>query len=109
VNWAAKADHTARSADTFRSLSGELMIVISADVGFDARKGIVCLPISIRFTLTSKLATKAPEKAKLIELRYFAGLSIQDAATALGISPATAKRHWAFARAWLYAELSRST
>ncbi len=56
----------------------------------------------------NKLAIEAPEKAKLIELRYFAGLSIEDAATALGISPATAKRHWAFARAWLFAELSRS-
>jgi RNA polymerase sigma factor (TIGR02999 family) len=55
-----------------------------------------------------KLAIEAPEKAKLIKLRYFAGLSIADAATALGISPATAKRHWAFARAWLFAELSRS-
>jgi RNA polymerase sigma factor (TIGR02999 family) len=56
----------------------------------------------------NKLATEAPEKAKLIELRFFAGLSIQDAATVLGISPATAKRYWAFARAWLFAELSRS-
>lgn len=56
----------------------------------------------------TNLAAEAPEKAKLIELRYFAGLSIEDAATALGISPATAKRHWAFARAWLFAELSRS-
>jgi RNA polymerase sigma factor (TIGR02999 family) len=54
-----------------------------------------------------KLAAEAPEKAKLIQLRYFAGLSIEDAATSLGISPATAKRHWAFARAWLYAELRK--
>ena len=56
----------------------------------------------------TKLAGQAPEKAKLIELRYFAGLSIEDAAAALDISPATAKRHWAFARAWLFAELTRS-
>ena len=54
-----------------------------------------------------KLAGEAPEKAQLIKLRYFAGLSIDDAATALGISPATAKRHWAFAHAWLFAELRR--
>jgi RNA polymerase sigma factor (TIGR02999 family) len=54
-----------------------------------------------------KLAAEAPEKARLIQLRFFAGLSIEDAANALGISPATAKRHWAFARAWLYAELRR--
>jgi RNA polymerase sigma factor (TIGR02999 family) len=54
-----------------------------------------------------KLAGEAPEKAELVKLRYFAGLSIPDAAQALGISPATAKRHWAFARAWLFAELRR--
>lgn len=55
-----------------------------------------------------KLAGEAPEKAELVKLRYFAGLSIPDAAEALGISPATAKRHWAFARAWLFAELQRT-
>jgi len=56
-----------------------------------------------------RLAAEAPDKAELIKLRYFAGLSIPDAAEALGISPATAKRHWAFARAWLFAELNRMT
>ena len=55
-----------------------------------------------------KLAGEAPGKVELIKLRYFAGLSIEDAAGALGISPATAKRHWAFARAWLFAELQRT-
>jgi len=44
-------------------------------------------------------------KARLVKLRYFAGLSIQDAADALGISAATAKRHWIYARAWLYGRL----
>lgn len=42
-----------------------------------------------------------PQKAELIKLRYFAGLSEQAAAEALGISRATASRHWSFARAWL--------
>jgi RNA polymerase sigma factor (TIGR02999 family) len=42
-----------------------------------------------------------PQKAELVKLRYFAGLTEQDAADALGISRATASRHWAFARAWL--------
>src|SRR5690606_41912022 len=42
-----------------------------------------------------------PRLARLVTLRFFAGLSIEDAATALGVSPATAKRDWSFARAWL--------
>jgi DNA-directed RNA polymerase specialized sigma subunit, sigma24 homolog len=46
-----------------------------------------------------------PAKAQLVKLRYFAGLSIQEAADALGISPATAKRHWIYARSWLYGKL----
>jgi RNA polymerase sigma factor (TIGR02999 family) len=52
------------------------------------------------------LANAAPAKAKLVELRFFAGLSLEDAAAVLDISQATAKRYWAFARAWLYATLS---
>jgi RNA polymerase sigma factor (TIGR02999 family) len=47
-----------------------------------------------------------PEQAKIVELRYFAGLSIEESAEALGISPATLKRRWALARAWLYRDLS---
>lgn len=46
-----------------------------------------------------------PEKAKLVKLRYFAGLTIPEAALALEISTATAERHWRFARAWLHAQL----
>jgi RNA polymerase sigma factor (TIGR02999 family) len=46
-------------------------------------------------------AAEAPEKAELVKLRYFAGLSEQAAADVLGISRATAARHWAYAKAWL--------
>jgi len=81
-----------------------------------------------RVTLTDALAAAASEtemlpaldealtrleavdagQARLVELRYFAGLSIEEAAEALGISPATVKRRWAMARAWLFRELSES-
>jgi RNA polymerase sigma factor (TIGR02999 family) len=54
----------------------------------------------------TKLAEKHPEKAELVKLRYFAGLTVDEAAGALGLSPATADRHWAFARAWLYREVA---
>lgn len=54
-----------------------------------------------------RLAALDPEKARLVEFRYFAGLSMPEAAEALGISPATAGRQWAIARAWLRRELER--
>jgi RNA polymerase sigma factor (TIGR02999 family) len=49
-----------------------------------------------------ELAIERPRLAQLVSLRFFAGLGIEDAAAALEISPATAKRDWAFARAWLH-------
>ena len=52
-----------------------------------------------------KLASQDPIKARLVELRYFAGLTGDEAAAVLGISPTTADRHWAYARAWLRAEV----
>jgi RNA polymerase sigma factor (TIGR02999 family) len=52
-----------------------------------------------------KLSAIDPKKAKLVELRYFAGLTGEQAAEVLGISPTTADRHWAYARAWLQAEV----
>jgi RNA polymerase sigma factor (TIGR02999 family) len=48
-----------------------------------------------------RLAAEDPQKARLVELRYFAGLTNDQAAAALAISPRTADRHWAYARAWL--------
>lgn len=52
-----------------------------------------------------KLAAEAPQKAELVKMRYFAGLSIDEAAEALGIARATANRWWTYARAWLLVEL----
>ena len=56
-----------------------------------------------------KLATIDPVGAKLIELRFFAGLSNVDAAKALGLAERTAKRTWTYARAWLHEELTRKS
>ncbi len=52
-----------------------------------------------------QLATEDPLKAQLVELRYFAGLTGNQAADVLGISPSTADRHWVFARAWLQTQV----
>ena len=55
-----------------------------------------------------RLADLDERQARIVELRYFAGLNIEDTAEALRISPATVKREWAVARAWLRRELARS-
>jgi RNA polymerase sigma factor (TIGR02999 family) len=52
-----------------------------------------------------QLEIEDPLKARLVKLRYFAGLSLQEAAAGLGISTASAKRQWVYARAWLYGKL----
>ena len=55
----------------------------------------------------SQLATREPLIARLVELRFFAGLTLEEAAECLRISQRTAYRHWAYARAWLRRELDR--
>ena len=52
-----------------------------------------------------RLAAIDPQHARIVELRYFAGLTIEETSEALGISPATVKREWTWARAWLYQQL----
>ena len=54
-----------------------------------------------------RLAQIDAEQARIVELRYFAGMSVEEAADAMGMSPATLKRRWRLARAWLFRELSQ--
>jgi RNA polymerase sigma factor (TIGR02999 family) len=56
----------------------------------------------------TRFSAEEPDKARLVQLRFFAGLSTPEAAAALGISEATAARWWAYARAWLLSELQGS-
>jgi RNA polymerase sigma-70 factor, ECF subfamily len=73
---------------------------------------VLNVPIDLRVDFVrvdealTELASLAPEKARVVELRYFAGLSIQETADVLDVAPATVKRHWTFARAWLYHALT---
>ncbi len=55
----------------------------------------------------SRLETLEPRWGRLVELRFFAGMTVGETALVLGVSPATVKRDWIFARAWLYRELQR--
>lgn len=55
----------------------------------------------------TELKREEPEKAELVTLRYFAGLTLEEAAETMGISRATASRYWTYAKAWLYDRISR--
>lgn len=79
-----------------RELAEEDLIIDLGDV-----EGLLDLD-----TALTKLAAEEPELAKLVELRYFAGLSVEEAAEVLAVSGRTVKRNWAFARAWLGRELN---
>ena len=54
----------------------------------------------------NELAKMDPVKAKIVELRYFGGLSTTETAEVLGVSPITVKRHWKMTKAWLYGQLT---
>lgn len=70
------------------------------NVGIDVRLDLVALDEAL-----DQLAIVAPQPARVVELRCFGGLSIEESAAFLDVSPATVKRHWSFARVWLYRAL----
>lgn len=59
--------------------------------------------------ILDRFAEAEPRKAQVVKLRYFIGMTIEEAAEALGISTATAKRDWIYARAWLFREIKRDS
>ncbi|HEY7188816.1 MAG TPA: sigma-70 family RNA polymerase sigma factor [Vicinamibacterales bacterium] len=69
----------------------------AAEVGIDVHMDLVALDDAL-----ARLEAVAPKPAKVVELRYFGGLSIDETAALLDVAPATVKRHWSFARAWLF-------
>jgi RNA polymerase sigma factor (TIGR02999 family) len=73
----------------------------AALVSADPRHDLIALDAAL-----TRLAVEDPQAARLVELRHFAGLTVAEAAQALDISPRTADRVWAFARAWLHRELA---
>jgi RNA polymerase sigma factor (TIGR02999 family) len=98
---------TARRKGRCRHGGGRRRIDLDADAfatGPDADDDLLDLD-----TALTRLATTDPQAARLVELRYFAGLTMAEAAEALGQPLRTAERNWTFARAWLHRELSRSS
>lgn len=79
-----------------RELADDDVIIDLGDVD-----GLLDLDAALR-----RLEEDEPELARMVELRYFAGLSVEETAQTLGVSPRTVKRNWAFARAWLGRELN---
>ena len=75
-------------------------ITTALDRYLDVRLDLVALNDALE-----KLAIVAPEKAKVVELRFFGGLSVDETAEYLGIAPITVKRYFAFARTWLFRAL----
>jgi RNA polymerase sigma factor (TIGR02999 family) len=78
---------------------------VSLDMACDAMQASSADLLALDEAL-ERLASVAPQKAELVKLRFFAGMTIAEAASAMDISPATANRYWTYARAWLYAELT---
>ena len=96
-------DHARRNRAVKRGGRDREMVDLEAvpEIGIDIRRDLISLDEAL-----DALAAVAPRPAKVVELRYFGGLSIEETAEFLDIAPVTVKRHWAFARAWLYRELS---
>jgi len=77
--------------------------VLPPDSGYVVQPDVEVLALN---DALNRLAIADPEKAHIVELRYFAGLSVEEVAEIMGISPATVKRQWAVAKVWLFRELN---
>ncbi len=100
--WSKRARHRnrAKHGGGKQRLDLEAQAVASAKPDYDATD-LVALEEALQ-----KLEQFDPRKAKVVTLRYFAGLSVEETAAAMDLSPATVKNEWAFARAWLHREMS---
>ena len=88
----------ARSRDAEKRGSGlKISIEDISDVAGDSNHDLIELDAAL-----TELEAFDPAQAKIVELRYFGGLTIEETAEVVNISPATVKREWAMARAWLY-------
>jgi RNA polymerase sigma factor (TIGR02999 family) len=96
-------DHARARGALKRGRGGQQVSLGAADEAAGAQPAIDVLELD---EALGRLAELDPEQGRLVELRYFAGLSIEEAAEALGTSPATVKRQWRVARAWLNRELT---
>jgi RNA polymerase sigma-70 factor (ECF subfamily) len=97
-------DH-ARARGARKRAGHRVTLESGVDVGVPPERGIDALALDAAL---ARLEAMAPRQAKIVELRFFSGLSVEEVAAALEFSPATVKADWALARAWLYRELRPS-
>lgn len=90
-------DHARRRLSQKRGAGAERVTLDGLDIAAEEKE----LDVLLIDEALERLGAERPRLTELVSLRFFAGLSIEDAARALDLSPATAKRDWAFARAWL--------
>jgi RNA polymerase sigma factor (TIGR02999 family) len=95
-------DH-ARNRRTVKRGAGALTVTLDDAVSEPVRRDIDLVKLDDALL---SLATKDEQQCRVVELRFFGGLSIEEAAEVLGISPSTVKRDWAAAKAWLYRDMS---
>ncbi len=99
-------DHARARLTDKRGAGAKHVTLIDAQLGSDSSTDREAIDLLSLDDALQRLAEFDPRKARLVELRYFAGLSIPDAAEALGVSQATVIRDWNVARRWLHRELS---
>ena len=93
-------DH-ARSRGYQKRGGGAIRVTLAEDVALEARdEDVIALDDAIQ-----ALATVDPRKAQVVEMRFFGGLSVEEAAGVLNVSPETVKRDWRYAKAWLLRRL----
>ncbi len=95
-------DHARARRSAKRGGSGERLTLGAAAQVADAEPAVDVIDLD---DALARLAAFDPERSRVVELRYFTGLSIEETADVLRVSPATVKRHWTVARAWLKREL----
>jgi len=95
-------DHV-RNRRTVKRGGGALTLTLDDAVSEPARQDIDLVKLDDALL---SLATKDEQQSRVVEMRFFGGLSIEETAEVLGISPSTVKRDWAAAKAWLYRDMS---
>jgi RNA polymerase sigma factor (TIGR02999 family) len=97
-------DH-ARASQAKKRGGGSLKLTLDGAVASSQGQSLDILALD---SALHSLAQLNPQQSQIVELRFFSGLTIEDTSEVLGISPATVKRNWTAARAWLYREMNRS-